>query len=313
MSIISVTLKVKRSLLLPALLFTFAMSSLACEICGCGNNNFQIGILPSFSKGFIGLRYTGSIYHSKMHNNASEYSNDYYRSMELWGGYNFKRIQVIGFVPYFHARKVSDDGTTVSNGLGDALVILNYRLWTTVSLLKNETTTLRNELYFGGGIKLPTGVNRVDAGSADFNIGDFNSQAGTGSIDYLVNLTHNIQWNNQGIVTNIAYRINSKNSQDYRFGNRSYINGSYFYTFNAASLKIKPSAGINFQHNALNSYKGADVEESNGYNFNSTFGINVLKNKLGLNAMVFVPIAQNAYDGQTKLQSRLVMGLTYSF
>ena len=39
-----------------------------------------------------------------------------------------------------------------------------------------------------GGIKALAGVNIVDSNGADFNIGDVNSQASTGSIDYLPNL-----------------------------------------------------------------------------------------------------------------------------
>jgi len=302
-----------------SVLFTIALvlfaigSSTACEICGCGNNNFQVGMLPSFSKGFVGLRYTGSIYHSKMRADASEYGNDYYRTTELWGGYNFKRFQAIGFIPYSYARKISDDGTTHSNGFGDALIILNYKLLTSTWLSSNEVNTGRNEFYFGAGVKFPTGKSQIDVSSTDFNIGDFNSQAGTGSVDYILNFTHNLQWNDQGIVSNVAYRLNSTNNQDYRFGNRFYLNSSYFYTFSLSSIKLRPNAGVNLQQNAINTFQGAEVEDSNGYTINSTLGINLIRKKMGLNALAFVPLAQDLNGGQTKLQSRLILGLTYSF
>jgi hypothetical protein len=38
-----------------------------------------------------------------------------------------------------------------------------------------------------------------------------------------------------------------------------------------------------------------------------------LRNKVGMNAMAFIPMFQNMYDGQTKLQSRLIVGRTYAF
>ena len=288
-------------------------NSYGCEICGCSTGNFQIGILPNFSKGFLGYRYAASRYSSTLSSDATQYSHDYYKTMELWGGYNIKKIQLMAFMPYVFSKKVSDDGTTTSNGLGDLMLLANYKVFSSITLLQNEKTTVRNEIYLGGGIKLPTGNNQVDISNPDFNIGDFNSQAGTGSVDYLLNITHNILWTNNGIVTNAAYRINTANKDNYRFGNRSYINTAYFYGFTKGSIKIKPSIGVNFQSNAINYYEGVKVDGSNGYNFNTTVGVNVLRNKIGMNAMGFIPTAQNNYDGQTKLQSRIIVGVTYSF
>ncbi|HEY8934677.1 MAG TPA: hypothetical protein VIM65_05630 [Cyclobacteriaceae bacterium] len=304
----------KKSFLLTILFIVIlATSSLACEICGCSNNNFQIGILPTFSKGFMGFRYTTSRFSSHLKTDASEYSHDYYQTMELWGGYNFKKIQVMAFMPYVFSRKKSDDGTTISNGAGDLLLLVNYKVFSSSSLSKNEKTTFRNDIYLGGGVKLPTGVNRVDTTDPDFNIGDFNSQAGTGSVDYIFNVTHNLMWNRSGVVTNAAYRFNTANKQDYKFGNRAYVNMAYYYTFTTGDTKIKPNVGFNYQSNAINKFEGSEVEDSNGYNFNSTVGVNVLRKKIGVNAMASIPVAQNMYDGQTKLQSRILVGVTYSF
>ena len=304
-----------KSLALTTLLFVGVIfNNYACEICGCSNGNFQIGILPNFSKGFIGYRYSTARYSSQLSTDATQYSHDYYKTMELWGGFNIKKIQVMAFMPYIFSKKKSDDGNTSTNGVGDLLLLVNYKIFSSTSLVNSEKTTLRNDIYIGGGVKLPTGVNRVDTGNPDFNIGDFNSQAGTGSVDYIFNVTHNIMWNNSGIVTNAAYRINTSNKEDYRFGNRAYINTSYYYTFTKGNTKIKPNAGINYQSNAINSYEGAKVDQSNGYNLNTTIGINVIRNnKVGFNAMAFIPTTQNMYDGQTKLKSRILLGVTYSF
>lgn len=290
-----------------------APAAFACEICGCGNNNFQIGILPIFSRGFFGLRYSSAQFHSSMREDAGEFSHDYYRTTEVWGGVNLGKFQVMAFLPYFSARKVSDDGTTSLNGLGDAMMLVNYKVLNRTALSRNEKTTIRHEIFFGGGIKLPTGVSRVDTENPDFNIGDFNSQAGTGSVDFILNATHNFMWNRSGVVTNAAYRVNTANQQSYKFGNRAYINTSYYYTFTFGGLKLKPNAGFNFQSNGVNTFNGLEVADSNGYNVNSTIGLNALRNKIGINAMAFVPMAQNMYDGQTKLQSRMIVGLTYSF
>ncbi len=299
--------------LITILFLTILSNGLACEICGCGNSNFQIGMLPNFKKGFLGLRYSAAEFNSTLRSDATQFSKDYIKSVELWGGYNLKKWQFMTFVPYLSTIKQSDDGTTASIGLGDAMVLVNYKIVSKTYLSKSERVTIRHEVLVGGGIKLPTGANQVNTNAADFNIGDFNSQAGTGSVDYLINLTDNFSWNRSGLITNVAYRINTANKQEYQFGNRIYLNSSYYYAFNQQGIKIMPSIGVNYQSNAFNSFASDIIEDSQGYILNSTIGINLLRRKVGFNALAFVPAAQNMYDGQTKSQGRVIVGLTYSF
>src|SRR6516164_9480726 len=114
--------------LLPFILLVLISEvSFACEICGCANNNFQIGLLPNFKKYFIGFRYSAARYNSHLNNDPTQFSSDYYKSIEVWGGYQFKRVQVMAFLPFLHSTKISDDGTTVSSGLGDAIIMGNYK------------------------------------------------------------------------------------------------------------------------------------------------------------------------------------------
>lgn len=302
----------KQYVLAIALCAFIALQCNACEICGCSHSNFQIGLLPAFNKGFVGLRYTTSRFTSAVRDEPSEFSRDYYQAVELWGGYTYKKLQVMLFAPYLLMEKETDDGLIRSDGMGDVMVLLNYNVLGVNSLSRNEKTTLRHELYVGGGIKLPTGVDAVDPTDPEFNLGDFNSQAGTGSVDYLLNVTYNFLWNNSGIVTNVAYRINTGNVAGYRFGNRAYLNSAYFYTFTRSEVKIKPNIGLSYESNRVNSFGGGDVEGSEGYTLNATAGINVLRGKIGVNAMAFIPLSQDNFDGQTRLNSRFLFGITYS-
>jgi hypothetical protein len=302
----------RKQFLLMMVLFAAFYESYACEICGCAHSNFQVGLLPNFSKGFMGFRYSHSRFSSQVRDEPSEYSRDTYQTMELWGGYNHKKIQFMSFVPYVLSKKETDDGVTTSNGIGDVMLLINYKMFSVTSMSKNEQTTRRNELFVGGGVKLPTGVNEIDVNSPEFNIGDFNSQSGTGSLDFLLNATHNFLWNNSGLVTNVAYRINGENHQHYRFGNRVYLNTVYYYTFTQSNVKIKPNAGVNYQSNVQDRFQGSEVNFSNGYVVNAAIGLNVLRKKIGFNALTFIPVSQNTYDGQTKLKSRFLVGITFS-
>jgi len=111
----------KKLLLFFVLLFFSASSILACAYCGCGNSNFQIGLLPTFSKAFLSVRYSYSHFNT---DSTSQYSRDYFHTTELWGGYNLGKIQVIAFVPYVSIHKLSDDGD--SNDEGNDFVRHNF-------------------------------------------------------------------------------------------------------------------------------------------------------------------------------------------
>lgn len=294
------------------LLLLISEISFACEICGCANNNFQIGLLPNFRKYFIGFRYSTAHYYSQLANDPTQFGHDHYHTYELWGGYQFKKVQVMAFLPFLSSTKISDDGIVRINGLGDFIAMANYRIFSKMKMTEATTRTIKNELWLGGGIKLPTGANHVDVTQTDFNMGDFNSQPGTGSFDYLFNLTHNFLWNNSGVVTNATYRINTTNAQQYHFGNRVYVSSSYFQTFQIKKVKVRPMAGVSYLQNSVNVFEGTSVAGSDGFTFSGVVGVNLIFKKIGLMTNTYLPVAQNMYNKQTQLQSKSTIGLTFS-
>lgn len=269
--------------------------------------------MPNFSKGVLSVRYTYSQYYSQMKVDATQYSNDYFYTTELMSGFQFKKWQVMAFVPYFQSTKTSDDGVTTSFGLGDVSVLANYLILSKTRLSKNEQNTYRHDLWLGGGVKLPTGNSKIDVNNPDFTVGDFNSQPGTGSLDYYLNATHNFSINKSGVVTNFTYRINSGNLQDFRFGNRLYLSSVYYYTFSKSNFKIRPNAGLNFQANDSNIYHGQNIDGSSGHVLNSVMGVNLVNGKWGFGVQGFIPLLQDANSGQTNLRFKGMIGLSYSF
>src|SRR5215831_3040475 len=109
----------KKSLIALALLFSLH-DGFACDICGCSSGNYFIGPFPRFHKYFLGTRYTFRSFHSEVANDPTQFSKDFYQTIELWGGYNLgQRWQLLGFIPYNINQQKSDDGLAKSNGLGD--------------------------------------------------------------------------------------------------------------------------------------------------------------------------------------------------
>jgi hypothetical protein len=295
------------------LLFLFILSvsaSQACPYCGCGNSNFQIGLLPTFSKAFVGVRYSYAHFQT---DSSSQFSRDYFHTTEIWGGYNFGKVQVMAFVPYLSIHKLSDDGVINSSGIGDITLLGSYQLFSKTKAGSETKASVTNSLWIGGGIKLHSGQSEVDVQNADFTIGDFSGTPGTGSTDYLLNANHNLFFGNNGIVTNLAYRINTENAQQFQYGNRLYVNTAYFHSWNAGLFVIRPSLGVNFVTNASNQFQGHAIDNSSGYILSGMAGINVQKGKIGLMINESLPLAQDIYKGLTQFKERASIALTYSF
>jgi hypothetical protein len=91
----------KRIILFFTIIF-LTSGSFACPICGCGGTNTYMGLFPDFQTAFMGVRYNYAKYHTILFSDPSQFSTNYYNTMEIWGGANIGRnFQVLGFIPYY--------------------------------------------------------------------------------------------------------------------------------------------------------------------------------------------------------------------
>jgi hypothetical protein len=289
----------------------FAFPSFACPFCGCGNSNFQVGLLPTYSYAFVGMRYTYSHFNT-LSSDGTQFSHDSFYTTELWGGYKIGKVQLMGFVPYVQSHKVGDDGNQHTNGLGDIMFLANYQVFSVVHPRAGKNGTYSQNLWAGGGVKFHTGASQVDVNDPDFTVGDFSSTPGTGSTDYLLNVTHNLLFGNNGVVTNAAYRINTANAQKFRYGNRLYVNAAFFHTSSVGLYIVRPSAGVNLVVNDRNYYAGQAVDGSQGYILSGVAGVNVQRGKIGFLANSMMPVVQDLFDHQTHFRIRASLSITFS-
>jgi hypothetical protein len=268
-------------------------------------------MVPKFDNAFFGVRYQYRTFHTQIAGDKTQFSNDYFQTIELWGGLNLgKRWQVLAFVPYNINKQVSDDGKKRSNGLGDIAAIINYSLVEKTSLTRNNKLIFQ-QVWVGAGIKAPTGISSIDPGATDI-IALANSQLGSGSTDFLLNTAYTIKINKTGFTTNLGYKINTKNKENYMFGNRFSVNSFIHYSINRHRATLIPNLGILYEHANANKLSGQNVDQTNGYATLGAAGMEISLKKLSIGFNIQAPLKQDFASGQTKAKFRTMLHFTFA-
>jgi hypothetical protein len=291
--------------------FTFSGAH-ACSICGCGGGNFYMGLLPNFNNKFIGIRYHYVQFHTQLANDLTQFSTNYYNTIELWGGWNIgKKWQVLAFVPYYYNKQADDDGITYKSGLGDITLMANYQLLHTKSMNKHNKS-VEQILWFGGGIKLPTGTFKVNPNDSTTTLADINAQIGTGSTDFLLNALYNVRIGFFGVSTSVNYKIGTTNNSQYKFGNKLTASSIAYYRFRANGIAIMPNAGIMYEHTDVNLLNKETVQYTGSYAVSALAGVEVSFNKIAVGISAQAPFAQDFASGQTKMEFRGLAHVTFA-
>lgn len=287
--------------------------SKACELCGCGTGNLYIGQLPGFKTRFIGVRYQYMGYKSEMATDKSMFSKDSYQTTEIWTGWNMgKRWQALAFVPWQFNRKLTDDGIKENNGLGDISLLVNYQLLHTMHT--NQSNQLvEQQLWLGAGVKTATGKYQLDLSAPDANIGDANSQNGTGAWGYLLNGMYQLRIGNNGLGSSVTFLQNSTNSSGYRFGNRFSLGSFVYHRYRISGMGVSPDAGLLYTLSGASHMEGAVVENTGGHALNLTAGIELNLKKVSIGVNTQLPLEQQYAAGQTLLTNHTVLHLSLAF
>jgi hypothetical protein len=295
-----------KKIVLTGILFLSLQNMFACDICGCSSGNYFIGPFPFFHKHFFGTRYTFRSFRSAVANDPGQFSKDFYQTIELWSGWNIgKKWQVLAFVPYNINRQNSDDGLTKSSGLGDINLIVNYNLLNKQSKDKGGNN-ISQQLWVGGGLKIPTGKFSPDPNDI---IPTASNQAGSGSVDYLLNAMYAIHIRNWGINSNVNYKINRK-ADGYQFGDRFSSTAFVFRSFNSGNIVFNPNMGLLYEKLRANKLDGAKVPDSGGNALLAAAGLEIGFNKMSVGFNAQLPVAQNFSNGQTTAKIRGMIHMT---
>jgi hypothetical protein len=291
--------------------FGFYLPTRACPICGCGGGNLYMGLMPDFQYHFVGLRYHYTHYYSQLVNDPSQHSNNYYNTIEFWGGLRLgKKFQLMAFVPYYENKQVDDDGTTYTHGLGDITVMGQYQVFQSKSFMGNHKM-VNQQLWLGGGIKLPTGPFNINMQDSSTTVADINAQIGTGSVDFLLNGMYNLNIRNFGVSASVTYKINTINDEHYKYGNKFTGNLIAYYHFSKKSVILTPNAGIGFENVAINELEGKNVQYTGSQVMTAIAGLELNINRINIGVNTQLPLAQNFAEGQTSLKMGAMMHITF--
>jgi len=301
----------KKYLIAITILFFTATQSSACEICGCGVGNYYIGLLPQFKSHFIGLRYHYNKFNTRLVSDPSQYSKDFYQTVELWSGWNIgKKFQLLAVLPVNFNHQESDEGVSNLKGLGDAIMLMNYKLFD-INSKTNSGKNINQQLLLGGGLKLPTGKFEIDPNNPDV-ASEANMQLGSGSTDILIDGMYNLRVGKIAVTTQANYKISSTNKDDYRFGNKFSANSFISYGFNAKATTISPNFGLLFENTAESKLQSSKIDLTGGSLLQGALGVEFGFKKMSIGFNTQLPIAQDFAENQTKQKVKGMVHVTFS-
>lgn len=301
----------KKYIILLTLIF-ITINSYACDICGGGLGNNATGLLPNFNKRFVGIRYHFNQLHTQLdvNGNKTALSNkEKYNTVELWSAWNIgTKWRVMAILPYSYIQKYNYGTAEESskNGLGDINLSGYY------NLMNNSSNTFTHTIWVGLGVKLQTGSYNKDefTNSNSPNI----YQLGTGSTDITMSINYDIRFNNIGLNSNINYKINSKNNDDYRYGDKLSLNSSLYYQVKVnEQTQIRPNIGLVYESQQKDHTMSYKIEETGGYNTNYNFGVESNSGNIALGVTYQAPLKQHISQGRTELTNKLLAHVSYTF
>jgi hypothetical protein len=204
----------KKYIFLGFFLLSFG-SVYSCDACGIGGTGGYIGILPQFTKHFVGIRYQFRYFSSVSASDpASGIRNrEFYHTWNVWGRISpHKRVQIFINAPIHYYLQLDQGVKRELVGPGDVWTLVQYQVIRT-----NDTSSkkMRQSLQVGGGIKLPTGRYNIYDPQGYY---DRNMQPGTGSWDFLLSSQYTVRW--KGWAKAKKFSVLSSIGVSYDYGSR---------------------------------------------------------------------------------------------
>lgn len=291
---------------------SMAWQSYGCDVCGSAGGN-SLGILPQFTKHFIGLRCNFqkfAVTHPAFHTGSiSRTQTQTFSTIDVWGRfYPAKRLQIFAFLPYEINTFWSETGKLISlQGIGDATIMGNY-----VLLDSPEDSTgekVRHLLMAGGGLKTPTGKRVRMVGNELLNP---NLDPGTGAFEFLLNSSYTVRYKKAGVNAEAMLKLPAASADiKYRLGNRLSSSLKGFVWKDIANAAILPNIGCALDIFGKDRWNGTIQELSGGHLLSAHIGMDIYYKSFLFGANLRSPIEQHLSMGYTEARTSLNANLVY--
>ncbi|MBC7390601.1 MAG: hypothetical protein H7329_15420 [Opitutaceae bacterium] len=300
--------------IIKSVIFTLILSLLFSEqvfSCngGCPSGGGYLGIVPQFSRNFVGIRYRmRSFTYSDPAITSFIPSQHRFETVELWGRfYPAKRVQAFVFVP-FQMNQEQSDATYNTQGIGDISFTVNYTIINTGDSIDKS---LKHTLLLGIGAKLPTG--KYQQRNISKQMFPITFQPGTGAYSGIGSVMYTIRFKKTGLSTNVSYYYNGKNELEYSFGNMLSANTSLFYWLKAGQFSFLPNIGTYIEQTGKDIENGYYIDNTGGSILYGSAGLDIYFKRLALSLNFQTPYSQNLpLRNQTK-DLRLLTSLVCLF
>lgn len=283
----------------------------ACDICGGGAGNYYVGLLPQFNKKLIGIRYQFNQLNTNLdvYGNKTALSNrEKYRTIDIWGAWNIgNKWRVMAVLPYSFIEKeqLATHTTHKKQGLSDVSVSGHYNIFQSID------NNIKQSIWLGLGIKLPTGnYNNLEITNNAPNI----FQLGTGSTDFLTQVNYDININSWGLNTTINYKINNKNRDEYKYGNKLTTNISVYRRVKINdNISLIPNIGLLYENQQKDQTMKYSVDQTGGNILQGSYGIEASIGKIALGLNYQNPITQKLAANRVDLKNKIMTHISYAF
>lgn len=284
----------------------------ACEVCGCGASNTYFGLQPNMSRNFLGMRYRTMHFQSHLNMGERFRTEETFRITELLGRwYPADRLQIMASVPYSLNTQNTRTGSISLDGFGDMALAVNY------NIIEQDNTCAEDEfshaLIAGGGIKLPTGKYHYSEDVSNEEVDNPNFQLGTGSTDFLILTQYIVRLGKYGLSADGQAKINTANSNNYRFGDRFSGNVRLFAVLDNETWKIMPNIGLYGETSNSDKNNAVPLSVTGGYLLNGLLGADVFWENLMVGVNVQLPIRQSLGNNSLQSNNRFMTTIAWMF
>lgn len=313
------------------LLLAISTYSLACD--GC---NVYVNFSPNDYKNKISLFTRNRLMvgeynmfgqmiltkHAAHGNDPSFWNNqviENYNTFELRGEFYHRQVWKTSiYLSYVNNHQlVGNDKRYVVNGFADPIVMESYQLYNSIET--ENANRIQQRLEVGLGVKLPLG--KIDKSYAA-GIPNLDLQPGTGSVDFLGNMTYLLKYKRVGAYANVNYKYNNYSYDDYKYGNTFNSTINLFYQTKGEGITFMPMTGVyteflsfdKSRYEQLDTKTVIDYTDTGGVIWFANLGLKVFKGSFALTAE-FQKVIDSQLNGYTQLLTRhkINVGLTYSF